>query len=224
MGVVSHGELNGEAFRVPSDKIIVVLTVPGAFTYCPISLYVMHDPALIEDAVRGRLRLFGQRVYTRTFLPGEKMANLRLRFTENPTMMGVFSLPLPSKQGGARTAQEVAHERAALDDTDMMHTFDPRYVPGRYTTTLRTIMHRHTPPGIYILSSCRNWKGDADRLPEIQAINFTAPFQRFVQNDTKRSSRRWPPRTAAHIKEYHDGLQAIAQACERSLRRRASYV
>jgi hypothetical protein len=221
MGLVSHADLNGDAFRVPSDKMIVVLTVPDTHTYVPIALYVMHDPELIEDAVRGQLRLFGKRVYTRTFLPGEKMSNMRLRFTEDPTMTGVFRLPLPSGQGGARTAEEVARERATLGDTDMMHTFDPRYMPGRYKTTLRTIMHRHASPGIYLLSGCRNLRGDAAGLPEIQAINFRAPFERFVRTDTRRSSRGWPPQTAAQIKAYHEGLLTIARACERIMQRRA---
>lgn len=221
MGVVSHANLNGEAFRVPSDKMIVVLTVPDAPTYVPLSLYVMHDPALIEDAVRGRLRLFGKRVYTRTFLPGEKMSNMRLRFTENPSMMGIFRLPLPPGQEGAHTPEEVADERAALGDTDLMHTFDPRYVPGRYMTTLRTIMHRHAPPGIYVLSGCRTLTGDAERLPGIQAINFRAPYERFVRTDTRRSSRGWPPQTAAQIRAYHEGLHTVARACERIMRRRA---
>lgn len=149
------------------------------------------------------------------------MPDMRLRFTEKPSMTGVFRLPLPLGQWGPRTDQEIAQERATLGDTDMMHTFDPRYVPERYATTLRTMMHRHSSPCIYVISGCRDLKGDAERLPAIQAINFRAPFDRFMRIDTRRSSRGWPPQTAAHIQAYHDGLLPVARACERAMQRRA---
>jgi hypothetical protein len=202
--------------------MIVVLTVPGAATYAPLSLYVMQRAALIEDAVRGRLRLFGKPVYTRTFLPGEKVPDMLLHFSDAPCMTGVFRLPLPLEQGGSGYHEDVIRDRAAFGDTDMLHTLDPRYVPGRYKTTLRTIMHRHAPAGMYVLTGCRRITDHANRLPAIQAINFRAPFDRFVRTDTRRSSRGWPPQTAAQIKAYHDGLLAVSVMCERIMRRRAA--
>jgi hypothetical protein len=222
----AHGELNGSALRVPSNKIIVVMNVPGGKTFTAIAAVVMQDEQLVRAAERGRLVLYGKHIYTRTYLPGEKMPDIMLDFVDDDSLHGLFRVPRQEVIVGDGSFFPTASEmRAKYDHTDLMHQVDPRYVGGGYETTLRTVVHAHTPPGVYLVTACRGGGGvGPNELGKIQDINFRKTFVKFTGGTTNTPGRvDWPPRTAAQIAAYRSSLLFVSTACATKLVTDRSY-
>jgi hypothetical protein len=188
LGLISHGSLNGRALRVPKDKIIIVLSNAGAVTSIPVALVTLQDEQHIKDAEQGRLRLHGVHIYSRMFLPGEKMPDMRLNFNDKDVLQGLFGLPIPRDQTLVDIPYFLWKEtaRARFDNTDLLHAVDSKYVPGAYKTTLRSLIHRKScPPGVYVVCACRtlNSRVGADQLPKLRDLNFRMTYRQLVGND-----------------------------------------
>jgi hypothetical protein len=179
----------------------------------------LQQKKLIREAYDGSLKVFRQPIYTRSFLPGEKMPDLSMTFNDDGCMMGLFRLPIPLTQTITdesirelvpSAVPSAAEERRLLGHGDMLHDLDENYVPGNYETTLRTLMHRHTPPGVYVISACRPMESRTrDKLPQIRALNFGTAHTRFVGGDA-RQSESW---STKQLQTYSDGLRHVAVRC-----------
>lgn len=222
-GLNCHGILNGRALRVPKDKILVVLTAPGVGTWTAIALHAMQSLSRARDAEMGELTISGQRVYTRTFVPGERTPDLDLSVRQpDPSLGGLFRLPIPfdmffADRPGFPPFEEL---KKRYENRNLLRRADPDFdrdlaANGTYSTTLRKVLHDpRLPSGVYILSACRKTGGvDAGRvLSSVQLLEFRKAYRALYEGDHKIPDAQ--PRTAAELDNYTQKTRILAGKIE----------
>jgi hypothetical protein len=208
-GLITHASLKGSAFRVPADKVVVVLTAPGTVTEGVIGLTVMQSLELARRAERGQLECNGQPLYTRTFLPGEKVPDMALTFRDKNFLCGLFRLPTPyGLYVGDLAAPIVSPSlewlEANFGSLNIMKTVNDRYArrhPKPFKVTLRNLLHdRRLPSGVYIIAACRvPTRGNETVLSKVQLLEFRHKYRALFSEEPGVVEQ---PRTKAELDAY----------------------
>ena len=182
IGVTAHGKLNGKALRIPKDKIVIMMTAPGVGTFTSLAVETFNDIKKCQKALHGKLRLANKHVYTRAYLPGERMPDLNLNFggDDERVLRGIFKLPLSrefslARYGGYNELPTIKELKTRFGKDDLRFTLPPS---KRTKTTLHDFIHdKSLPGGVYIFSSCRSGKEHAGKAA---LIDFRKTYRKLI--------------------------------------------